>query len=561
MNGISSLSDINFSIGDITSALSELKPDSSAGPDGWPAFLLHQFRDIFAPHLHKIWRKSLDTGNMPELINLAYITPLFKGGEKCDPAEYRPIALTSHITKVFERVVRKAIIQHLASNHLLNPTQHGFMSQRSTLTQLIQYYTDILNLLDKHGSVDAVYLDFAKAFDKCDHGVILHKLKQFGISGKLGIWLHSFLTNRQQAVCVMGEISSKTWVTSGVPQGSVLGPLLFSILISDINSGVSISSLLSYADDTKIYVGISESLDESTLQADLSQIYEWAEANNQEFNTKKFEAIRFSLESDHGSYLNSKSLPIENKSLIKDLGIYFSDDCAFNEHIDIIIAKNKKLCGWSLRSFDARDKDTMLTLLKFLILPTIEYCCPLWSPTDQPNIQKLERIQRSFTKKIDNFFKVPYRNRLEFLKIYSLERRRERYIIIYTWKALFGHYPDPGINYCRTDRNNGIILTVPTTKKTKTFKKLFNRQFLCQGTILFNLLPSHLRQLITAEGSPMTPLAYKGKLDKFLSEIPDEPYDRKRPRQNGATTNSIKDQLSALPKEKRYKLYSNKNTN
>ena len=151
----------------------------------------------------------------------------------------------------------------------------------------------------------------------------MHKLQQFGISGKLGIWLHCFLTNRQQAVCVMGEISSKTWVTSGVPQGSVLGPLLFSILISDINSGVSISNLLSYADDTKIYTGISDSQDESMLQTDLSHIYDWAKLNNQEFNTKKFEAIRFSLNSDLCSYLNPKSLSIENKSVVKDLGIFF----------------------------------------------------------------------------------------------------------------------------------------------------------------------------------------------------------------------------------------------
>jgi hypothetical protein len=123
-----------------------------------------------------IWRKSLDTGTMPDSINLADITPIFKGGEKCEPANYRPIALTSHLTKVYERVVRKAIIEHLSQNQLLNPTQHGFMAKRSRLTQLIEYYTKILDLLEEHGTVDAVYLDFAKAFDKCDHGVILHKL-------------------------------------------------------------------------------------------------------------------------------------------------------------------------------------------------------------------------------------------------------------------------------------------------------------------------------------------------------------------------------------------------
>ena len=123
--------------------------------------------------MHKIWRQSLDKGEMPDAINLAIISPLFKGGEKCEAVNYRPISLTSHLTKVFERVLQKAIIKHLGGNQLVNPTQHGFVAHRSTLTQLITYYTDVLDLLEKYGTVDVIYLDFAKAFDKCDHGVIL----------------------------------------------------------------------------------------------------------------------------------------------------------------------------------------------------------------------------------------------------------------------------------------------------------------------------------------------------------------------------------------------------
>ena len=532
-----SLLDIDFSVDDISTALSEINPDSSAGPDGWPAYILRHFNAVLAPNLYKLWRKSLDSGDMPDEVNLANISPIFKGGEKCEPADYRPIALTSHVTKVFERVVRKAIVGYLATNRYFNPTQYGFMAGRSTLTQLIQYYTDILILLEEYGSVDAIYLDFAKAFDKCDHGIILHKLKRFGISGKLGIWLHNFITNRQQVVCVMGEVSSKTWVTSGIPQGSVLGPLLFSILLSDIDTGISISKLLSYADDTKIYAGISNPSTESKLQEDLLQIYNWADCNNQVFNDKKFEMIRFSLKPDLCNYLNPHSLPIQYKPVVKDLGIFFSDDGSFDQHINTIVAKARKLCGWALRTFDTRDKLTMLTLLKSLILPAMEYCCPLWSPTDQRSIHKLETIQRSFTKKIHGFQLLSYQRRLHELNLYSLERRRERYIILYIWKSLFGYSPDPGLRYSSIDRHNGIVLGPPKTHKTGAFKKLFERQFLFRGTRLFNSVPSYLRQLTSPEGTPLTPPTYKALLDKYLSEIPDDP---ETPR--AAASNSIIEQ-------------------
>ena len=167
-------------------------------------------------------------GEMPEGINIANIIPVSKGGEKCEASNYQPLVFTSHLSKTFERVVRKAILEHPVFNNFLNLSQHGFTTKISTFTQLIEYYSQSLDLPEKHGTMDTIYLDFAKAFDKCDHDVILHELKTYGVSEKLGIWLHKFLTCRQQSVCVIGSKSGKEWVTSDVPQGSVLGPLLFS---------------------------------------------------------------------------------------------------------------------------------------------------------------------------------------------------------------------------------------------------------------------------------------------------------------------------------------------
>ena len=162
---------------------------------------------------------------------------MHKGGSRGLPANYRPVALTSHIVKMFERVMRKSLVAHLEANNLLPDGQHGFRGKRSCLTQLLSYWDNILDQMEEGKGVDAVYTDFAKAFDKCETGVLLHKLKDCGIRGKVGHWLAAFLdpSVRMQAVGVDGRLSDLTSVISGVPQGTVLGPCLFLIHFMDIS--------------------------------------------------------------------------------------------------------------------------------------------------------------------------------------------------------------------------------------------------------------------------------------------------------------------------------------
>ena len=162
------------------------------------------------------------------------------------------MALTNHLTKIFERVLRKSINDYLDANNLMNPSQHGFRSGRSTITQLLNYYESIMDILIQGDSVDSIYLDFLKAFDKVDHNILLAKLSNLGIGGKIHTWISTFLKNRQQAVRVDGHLSEKVWVKSGVPQGSVLGPLLFLIMMLDITDKIKHSKLSSFADDIRL---------------------------------------------------------------------------------------------------------------------------------------------------------------------------------------------------------------------------------------------------------------------------------------------------------------------
>ena len=198
-----------------------------------------------------IWRKCLNNGVTPEDLKIAHIITIFKDGHQGLASNYRPIALTSHLIKIFEKIVRNGMVKYMDKNNLFNDSQHGFRIGRSCLTQLLSHFDKILTKLESRSDVHVIYLDFSKAFDKVDHSIILEKLRIMGIKGNLLEWLRSFLCKRYQSVMVDGCLSEPSIVKSGVPQGSVLGPLLFLILISDIDKDLLHSFLSSFADDTR----------------------------------------------------------------------------------------------------------------------------------------------------------------------------------------------------------------------------------------------------------------------------------------------------------------------
>ena len=233
---VNSLVNIPFNHVDIELACEDLSGSSAPGPDGVPALLLKECRKELSHPLAIFWRASLDQGVIPDELLLVQICPLHKGGSRADPAQFRPVALTSHLIKTFERVIRKVLVRHLENQGVFPDGQHGGRSQRSTVTQLLAHWDSVLDDLEQHGGADVIYLDFSKAYDKCETGVMLHKLKEAGVTGKVGMWMAAFLDSkhRQQAVVVDGTISTLSQVISGVPQGTVTAPVLFLLMIADI---------------------------------------------------------------------------------------------------------------------------------------------------------------------------------------------------------------------------------------------------------------------------------------------------------------------------------------
>ena len=421
---------------EIIEAIDELKSTAAPGADGIPAILLKKCKNTLALPLTTFWNECMKTSYIPQSLQTSIITPLHKGGNKSEAANYRPVALTSHIIKIYEKVIRKHLTAYLESTGGLNKNQHGFRAGRSCLTQLLAHYDNIITLLEDGFNVDTIYLDFAKAFDKVDHNILLKKALTLGINGKTLKWIQAFLKDRNQRVIVNGKLSTPRQVISGVPQGSVIGPLLFLILIGDIDKNTTSSTVASFADDTRVTKGIKCEMDAVDLQNDIFHIYGWSETNNMKFNSLKFELLRFGKNRDlkkATSYVSPESELIEEKQSVRDLGVELSADTTFKDHISNIIASAKRMSSWVLRTFTTRERIPMLTLYKSLIRPLLEYSSPLWSPIAKGDIQRLEEIQHSFIRKIKGVDRN-YMTALNQLNLYSLEKRRGRYAIIHIWE-------------------------------------------------------------------------------------------------------------------------------
>ena len=439
---ITYLSSIVIREKDVFDVITSLKKEKSPGPDGITPMMLKLGSNSVISVLCRIFRLSLSQGKLPMSWKRGNITPVFKSGDKALVTNYRPIALTSVVCKVLERIITNVIQTHVNDYCLLDPNQHGFVKGRSCVTQLLNITNIWLKLLDVSPTpkLDVIFFDFAKAFDIMPHDVLMKKLfSQFFISGNVWNWICSFLRGREQRVVYRGATSCWLPVTSGVPQGSVLGPCLFNLFINDLISQ-TISPCALFADDTILYRPIFTPSDSSILQTDIDSIYTWCTNNRMRINISKSKVLRITWAKTPGlPHYTYNNTPLESVKEYKYLGIMFNNKLQWNTHVDYVVKKARML-GFVLSVSKSLTPSSIFSLFKTIVLPILEYGQPAWHLHTQALSQKVESVQRRATRLIlrQKRQEMSYHDRLLQLNWQTLETRRKCSLIIYVVKALYG---------------------------------------------------------------------------------------------------------------------------
>lgn len=438
------LSEVYFSAQLVYREISRLKNSNSSGPDGISNNFLKSISCSVSAPLAFIFEQSLRLHSVPSVWRLASVIPIHKKGPTCNPNNYRPISLTCLSCRLMERIINTQIINHLRSHNLISKQQYGFLKRRSTCTNLLDCLNDWTLSFTNRYSSDVVYIDFSKAFDSVSHSKLLMKLSAYGISGNLLLWIESFLSNRMQAVRISNCLSPYYPVSSGVPQGSVLGPTLFIIYINDvvdIFADLDVTSKL-YADDVKLYSKFRSNSDLLSLDSALLRLISWASTWQLNIATDKcFSQHLFSsplsqtaLNYSHTYVLNNRL--IVSQSCTKDLGVTIDTNLRFSAHVSRISQAAFNRSNVIIKCFTSKSPASLTRAFVTFVRPLLEYCSPVWSPHTITDIKRIESVQKRFTKRLSGFSKLSYEQRLNVLGIHSLEYRRIYLDLILCYKII-----------------------------------------------------------------------------------------------------------------------------
>ena len=422
---------------DVLEKMKKLKENKAPGIDKIHHKVLKRCCYTLSLPLSMLFNKSLCESRLPQIWKDANITPIHKKGPKSKAENYQPISLTSIPCKLLEELIKDQIISHLRVNNLISSVQHGFTERRSCLTNLLITLEMITKAIDEDCPVDTIYFDFSKAFDTVPHYRLLQKLKSMGINKTTFLWIKDFLSERRQRVVINGVKSQWGVVKSGVPQGSVLGPILFLIYVSDISDDVS-SNVILFADDTKLYSRVERQEDCHTLQEDINKLVNWSEKWLMRFNTEKCKVLHFGHNNKQQHYF-MKDSKLSTTKEEKDLGVLITDNLKPSSQCTAAVNKTMSALRWSKRSFHYLDIESFRILYKTYIRPNLEFVIQAWSTYLDKDIKIMEKIQRQATKMVPALRHLQYEDRLKKLGIYSLAARRLRGDLIETFKLLHGH--------------------------------------------------------------------------------------------------------------------------
>ena len=502
-------------IEDMKKLLQATKSGKSPGPDELHPKLLNECANELAKPLKYMFDLTMKHGKIPEEWKKAEVKAIYKKkGSKSDPSNYRPVSLTSVVCKLMEKIIKKQLNEHLKDNNIIADEQYGFYSGRSTETQLLTCLHHWQKALDSNTPVDVIYMDFRKAFDSVPHARLVKKLSSYGVQGNLLKWIESFLTGRTQHVNVNNQRSEQKEVISGVPQGSVLGPTLFIYFINDLPLTSTVETKI-FADDTKVYTTIESPQDKIKLQETVDNMHQWTKTWLLKFNEAKCNVLHLGGNNPRHTYFigdEGSRTKLTVTKLEKDLGVHIDENLNFEQHIEKITKKAASRCANILKNFTFRSRDVLLPIFKSMVRPILEYANCAWNTELQKHKDEIESIQRSFTKNIFSVKKLSYEQRLENLKLPSLEYRRLRGDLIQTFKILRQFYDIKTVDSLFQLTNNNRLrghrlkLTKHHVNKTQ-YKNFFTNRIVNQ----WNHLPSHIIEADSVN-------SFKNKIDEHLKD-------------------------------------------
>ncbi|KAL9917892.1 uncharacterized protein ACN427_000469 [Glossina fuscipes fuscipes] len=446
-----SIPNLVISEDDVFKGLSSLKYSCSPGPDGIPSCVLKSCAVELCGVISKIFNMSLCSGVFPSCWKSSFLIPIHKSGSRQFVENYRGIAKLSVLPKLFERIVT----QHLAFaiNSYISPHQHGLRKGRSTVTNLLEFTCHVFKAFSSGSRTDVIYTDLSKAFDLVNHRLLIFKLQASGFPPYLVKWISSYLHNRSFRVLFNFISSDEFPVTSGVPQGSHLGPILFSLYINDLPSVVNSSQILMYADDVKLFSSFSVESQSHQLQGDLDNFVAWCSLNLLQLNLSKCKKLSFSRRKSFITQYFIDSHKLEDVDSITDLGVLFDHRLRFNLHIELSISKARSALGFIKRwSKELDDPYITKRLYMCLVRPILEYASVVWSPSYRCYVDSIESVQKQFLLFAlrnlgwDPIASLPpYENRLLLLSLPSLEKRRFVLGVSFLIKVINGAIDSPSL--------------------------------------------------------------------------------------------------------------------
>jgi hypothetical protein len=446
----------------IRKRLSAIGKKKSVGPDGIPGEILKLGREAMIPYLARLLDITMNNNALPGDWKKAIVVPIYKGGDRSHVGNYRPVSLTSVVCKQMEHVIAGYLRQVWDTSNWLYEGQHGFRPGYSCESQLATVCQDIADSLDEGVRTDAIVIDFSKAFDLVPHDRLLQKISETGVDVRVVKWIKEFLLGRSQRVRIDGHLSEEASVNSGVPQGSVLGPLLFLAYVNDIWRNID-SNIRLFADDCIIYRRINESNDVEILQTDLNKLKEWALVNKMKINPNKSKSISFTKARvrDRIEYFFGNQLIPETNS-IKYLGIIIRSDLNWTDQVNYTVRKAWKALHFVMRILKKGNNNTKHLAYTTLVRPILEYGAVCWDPYREGQIGALNRVQRGAAKFANNADQTSWETLAERRMVSRLCALFKAYTGGMAWKAIGDRLPRP-FYLSREDHNLKI-----RTRKQRT---------------------------------------------------------------------------------------------